>query len=85
MVKNSLLVEKPIQSVQVVSSDISVSAEEYLKAFFPLEEGERQRKIIHLWGANYRINMWTDSFISRSFFVQAIKKKEKWSHKVLSD
>lgn len=58
--------------------DISVSVEEYLSVLYPLEKGEIKRKIVHLWNHYYRINMWGNSYIIRSFFVKAWKENGLW-------
>lgn len=81
---NVALIGKPKN--KSFSTDITVSAEEYLNSQFSLEPGETLKKIIPMWAINYRINMWAGHLIKRSFFVQVKKNsKGKWTHKVLPD
>ena len=83
--KTAVLEETPLNNNIKSCPDISVSVEDYLKFHFPKKDGETKIKISHLWGINYRINMWKNADIPRSFFVQVKKVKGKWTHKIIPD
>lgn len=73
--------------------EVSVGAEDYVREHFPINRGEASAKYSPVGSNNFRINFYTkknlkevfsDYYISRSYFVILTKTEDGWKHKVLS-
>ena len=62
---------KKVNKKNCITEQDIFSQKECIKKAFPLNDGENQLVIRHLWSSNYRINFFTkEGMILRSYFLQ---------------
>jgi len=85
------LLDKPQKSYTKLTSQ---TPEEYVRKHFPIDKGEYNVKYCSVGDNNFRINFYikenpndifSDCYISRSFFVILIKDKNSWKHEIIPD
>jgi hypothetical protein len=90
MTKNTL---SPTETPSISKTHSAIEKkEDYLKRIFTIGKKERDVKFCVVGKNTYRINffqkdnpnnIFSGSFISRSYYVKLIKNNNSWSHKIL--